>query len=344
MTPCPRSPLVLVVDDDAATAHLIRGILSGRGFHAVCAYDLAGAVTVIREKHPELILLDVSLPDGNGLDLCRKLKAEPATAQTPILFISANEALPDKIKGFEAGAVDYISKPFAGEEVIARVSTHLRLRQAYEALAELQAQRIQGLASAQETLMPSPAEFPEAKFHVSRKQVLNAGGDFYDVIPVGDQLFDYVVADASGHDLAASFWTAALKTLLGQYATPASSPQAILGHINSALVRILPAGVFFTLIYARLNRRTGNLQLINAGHPPAILVQHDESDARVMHQEGDLLGAFGDPTFGLRELELKRGDRFFLFSDGLIETGGNRDRGLSCAQAACSARRQGSLA
>ena len=192
--------------------------------------------------------------------------------------------------------------------------------------------------------MPSPTEFPEANFQVSRKQVLNAGGDFYDVIPVGEHLFDYVVADASGHDLAASFWTAALKTLLGEYATPASSPQAVLECINTALGRILPAGVFFTLIYARLNRQTGKLQLINAGHPPAILVQHGENDVQVMRQEGDVLGPFGNPVFELREVALRRGERFFLFSDGLIEAGGNRESGLACAQAACGAHRENSLA
>src|ERR1035437_7556635 len=137
-----RAPLVLVVDDDVATTLLIQGTLSSRGFQVVCAFDVAGATTVIEERHPDLILLDVNLPDGNGLDLCRKLKAEPGTAQTPVLFISANEELPAKIKGFNAGAADYISKPFAGEEVVARVSTHLRLKQAYEALAEFHAARI----------------------------------------------------------------------------------------------------------------------------------------------------------------------------------------------------------
>ena len=106
---------------------------------------------------------------------------------------------------------DYITKPIVGAEEIARVRTHLRLRQAYEMLAELQAERVQQLASAQRNLMPRPKDFPEARFQVSLRQALAAGGDFYDVIPAGQDSVDYLVADASGHDLAASLWTASLK-------------------------------------------------------------------------------------------------------------------------------------
>ena len=158
--------------------------------------------------------------------------------------------------------MDYIPKPLAGEEVIARVSTHLRLKQAYESLAELQAERIRRLASAQVTMMPQPSSLPEARFSVSLQQVSQAGGDFYDVIPVGGRVVDYLVADASGHDLAASFWTASLKTLLNEYATPINPPRDVLCSINSAMCRILPSGVYFTVLCARLNRQTNRLTLV----------------------------------------------------------------------------------
>ena len=138
--------------------------------------------------------------------------------------------------------------------MIARVRTHIRLKRAYESLAELQAQRIQKLAAAQEAFMPRPEDIPEARFRVAFTQVLKAGGDFYDVIPVSGEVIDYVVADASGHDLGASFWTAALKTLLSEYCNAVNSPREVLHLVNSALLRILPQGVFFTMIYARLNR------------------------------------------------------------------------------------------
>jgi phosphoserine phosphatase RsbU/P len=100
--------------------------------------------------------------------------------------------------------VDYITKPFAGAEILARVRTHLRLRAAHEALAELEADRVQRLVSSQQSLMPLPEDVPEARFEICIRQALKAGGDFYDVIPSGNRIVDHVVTDASGHDLGVS--------------------------------------------------------------------------------------------------------------------------------------------
>ncbi len=325
----------MVVDDDRITNGILCRMLSRGGFLSAGVFDVASALETFRAQAPELVLLDVNLPDGNGFDLCRTLLMRPGVVPTPVLFISADNDTQTKVRGFEAGGVDFITKPLANAEVLARVCTHLRLRQAHERLVELQASQIRGLAGAQEAVMPSPEDFPAAKFDVSIDQVLLAGGDFYDVIPVGNQVFDYIVADASGHDLAASFWTAALKTLLTEYATPASTPRDILRAVNSALCRILPEGTFFTLIYARLNRQTGRLSLVNAGHPPAVLLRRSNSEFTVVHGEADVAGAFTDALFSSSEFTLGAGDRFYLYSDGLIEPLGSRDPALSRLGEAC---------
>jgi len=337
MTSICRPPLVLVVDDDITTNLMIQSVLARSGFHTLSAGDAAGALQAVREQHPDLILLDVNLPDGSGVDVCRQLQMERESVQTPVLFISADEDIATKVQGFEAGGVDYITKPVEAAEVIARVSTHLRLCQAYERLAELQAERIQRLASAQVARMPQPDDLSGARFQVSLKQVLTAGGDFYDVIPIGQHIMDYIVADASGHDLAASYWTASLKTLLTEYANPAMSPRDVMRTLNNALHRILPEGVFFTIIYARLNRQLGRLQLVNAGHPPACLVMGQDKDVVVAWQEGDVVGPFPDAAFDAIELNIAPGDRMYLFSDGLIELGPNRSEGIQRLVTACQA-------
>jgi sigma-B regulation protein RsbU (phosphoserine phosphatase) len=322
---------------------LLQSVLTRAGFEVSSATSGAEAVTGFNRVRPDLVLLDVHLPDQNGLEICRILRDGPGAAQTPILFISSNDEVSWKVKGFQAGGVDYIPKPIAAEEVVARVTTHLRLKQAYEKLAELQAERIQRLAGAQQTIMPSPLDLPEAGFQVCLHQVGQAGGDFYDVLPVGNRLVDYIVADASGHDLAASFWTAALKTLLGEYATAANPPDTILRSINSALHRILPSGVFFTLAYLRLNRQTGRAVIANAGHPPGILVPGGQGPPSILRSEGDVVGPFPDATFASQELKLKPKDRVLLFSDGLIESTGLGEQGLSRVIDACERHRQAPL-
>lgn len=334
MTPSRHLPLILVVDDDVTTNRVIQAMLARAGFRTAGAVDVAGAYAGIREQRPDLVLLDVGLPDGSGYDVCRSLQTATGTGP-PVIFISANEQVTAKVLGFEAGGVDYITKPLERAEIIARVSTHLRLKQAYERIAELQAEQIQRLAGAQEGAMPTPQDHPTAGFQTALDQVLKAGGDFYDVIPVGDQIFDYLVADASGHDLSVSFWTAALKTLVAEYASLASAPREIVQAINGSLCRILPEGMFFTLLYARLNRRSGRLSLVSAGHPPALVLHQGQPEPTVVWQEGDVAGAFADACFAVTEVRVSPGDRFFLYSDGLIELNGSRESGLRQLAKAC---------
>jgi sigma-B regulation protein RsbU (phosphoserine phosphatase) len=337
------SPLVLIVEDDRTTSMTLQGILAGAGFRTLIAGDQLAAWAGIREQGPDLMLLDVNLPDGSGFDLCQKLQTDPVLMQMPVLFISANNDLGSKVRGFEVGGVDYISKPLAGAEVLARVSTHLRLKRAREQLVELQAENLERLAAAQKASMPLPKDLPEAKFMVALKQKLVAGGDFYDVIPSGEQSVDYLVADASGHDLGASYWTAALKVMVAEYANPLNTPSEVLRALNGALGRILPSGAFFTIIYARLNRRTRRLTLVNAGHPPAIITFADGREPQVVQQEGDVVGSFHDAVFGVAELTLRPGDRLFLYSDGLVETDGPASAGVKRLAEACKARSEMSL-
>lgn len=330
-----RTPLILVADDDPSITCMLEGVLESAGFCTASASTAAEAMAKFQGVNPDLVLLDVQLPDGNGFDVCRQIHAAAGAASTPILFISAGDNPTIKVKGFEAGGVDYITKPLYGAEILARVSTHLRLKHAYERLAELQTEQIKRLVGAQEAIMPNPQDYPEARFCVGLDQVLQAGGDFYDVIPVGNSVMDFVVADGSGHDLAASFWTAALKTLLAEYASSASRPREIVHRLNQALCRVLPEGTYFTLIYARLNRQTGRLVLVNAGHPPAVVCHAEITRPAMVEQVGDVAGAFADASFDVAEISVKPGDRFFLYSDGLIELHGPRPVGQGKLLAAC---------
>jgi len=190
----------------------------------------------------------------------------------------------------------------------------------------------------------APSDLPDARFQITLQQILKAGGDFYDVIPVGPGVYDYVVADTAGHDLAASFWTAALKTLLAQYASAANSPIEILRSINNTLRRVLPEGVFFTVCYTRVNRKMNRLWIASAGHPPAFLFSRNEPEPAVFAQQADVLGAFEDAVFDAVEHKIRPGDRFFLCSDGLIELSADHESGFRQLTQACAAFRDIPLA
>jgi len=127
---------ILVVDDTPANLKLMTEILASRGYRVRAASSGRLALKTVAIELPDLILLDVKMPDMDGYEVCRRLKSEELSRMIPVIFISALTDTEDKIQGFQAGGVDYITKPFQAEEVHARVSTHLKLHFYQDALEE----------------------------------------------------------------------------------------------------------------------------------------------------------------------------------------------------------------
>lgn len=124
--------IVLVVDDIEENLQVLSDTLIRAGLKPLQARNGERALQVAAKARPELILLDVKMPGMDGFETIERLKAAPETADIPVIFISALSQVEDKVRGFRAGAVDYVSKPFQREEVTARVGTHVRLRRALE--------------------------------------------------------------------------------------------------------------------------------------------------------------------------------------------------------------------
>ena len=136
--PPPRQPCVLAVDDESTNLHLLRQILQDR-YRMTFAKDGPRALELARKEKPDLILLDVMMPDMTGYAVCQQLKADPATAAIPIIFITALTGPGDEVDAFEAGAVDFITKPLNPAVVKARLKLHLSLVR----MEELRATRLQ---------------------------------------------------------------------------------------------------------------------------------------------------------------------------------------------------------
>src|SRR5437773_7952410 len=125
----PRSS-VLIVDDITKNLQVVGTILRQAGYAVTPATSGAEALEGVREQLPDLILLDLMMPEMDGLEVCRRLKADSTTRQIPVIFLTASNEMEHLVKGFEVGAVDYVTKPFNAPELLARVRTHLELKQA----------------------------------------------------------------------------------------------------------------------------------------------------------------------------------------------------------------------
>ena len=119
---------ILIVDDTPDNLRLLVGMLTERGYKVRPAPSGARALATVQKELPDLILLDIMMPEMDGYEVCRQLKADERTRDVPVIFISALDEVFDKITAFSIGGVDYITKPFQLEEVLARVRTHLDLQ------------------------------------------------------------------------------------------------------------------------------------------------------------------------------------------------------------------------
>ena len=145
---------ILIVDDTPANLTVLSAILGKRGYRVRPAINGALALKAAQKAAPDLILLDVQMPGLDGYEVCRQLKGDTQTRAIPVIFISALDDVLDKVEAFQVGGVDYITKPFQIEEVLARVENQLALHQQREAIATLLGRNQQLLAFANHQLRP----------------------------------------------------------------------------------------------------------------------------------------------------------------------------------------------
>lgn len=136
------TPNILIVDDNPHNLEALAAILKGDGYKVRAALSGELALRAAQSQAPELVLLDVRMPGMDGYETCRRLKADPQLQDIPVIFISALTEVQEKLDAFRCGAVDYITKPFQAEEVLARVRTQMELAEARLTLAETNTQLV----------------------------------------------------------------------------------------------------------------------------------------------------------------------------------------------------------
>lgn len=130
-------PVILIVDDNPQNLQMLGSTLDEAGYEAAVAMSGKEALEFLKREKPELILLDIMMPEMDGYSACQRIKADIMTREIPIIFLTARTDTEDIVAGFDAGAVDYITKPFHTRELLARVKTHIQLKKAREEIKTL---------------------------------------------------------------------------------------------------------------------------------------------------------------------------------------------------------------
>ena len=316
MTPCFT---ILVADDNLVNRTQMAKTLSKEGYRIVTANSGQEAREKSEKEPPDLILLDIGMPGESGFDVIKHFKSNASTASIPVIFLTGHTDVDSKIEGFKLGAVDYITKPYNHLELSARVRLHLKLSIATNSLINSQAEKLRQLTEAQVSFLITPDQEPGAQFGVHYMALHEAGGDFYDVLHISDNIYGYFVADFSGHDISTGYLTSSVKGLLNQNCNQIYTPIDSMNIINGVLVEILPTEKYLTACYACLNRQKGVMDIVFSGHPPVCYVPKGGAP-RLVGVTGDPMGIFKNAIFGATTLTVSEGDRIYIYTDGLVES------------------------
>jgi sigma-B regulation protein RsbU (phosphoserine phosphatase) len=316
---------ILIVDDTPANLRLLSQRLVGDGHYVRPLPDGPLALAAAQAELPDLILLDIRMPDMDGYEVCKRLKAEVKTRDIPIIFISALDATQDKVKAFAAGGVDYVTKPFQAPEVLARVATHLALRALQKQLQEANETMARELALAgeiQASFLPAdlPA-IPGWRLSATLQPARQASGDFYDFVPLPNDLWGILVADVSDKGAGAALYMALSCTLLRTHAREyPGQPALVLRATNHRILQDCSANEFVTVFYGVLDPVTGMLVYASAGHcPPLHLRKQVDEQVHWLARTGVPLGIFGDKAWRQEMVQLDPGDLLVLYTDGITE-------------------------
>lgn len=334
---------ILVVDDTPANLQVLAGMLKERGYKVRPVPSGKLALMAARRDPPDLILLDINMPEMNGYEVCEQFKADDELRGIPVIFISALTEQLDKVKAFAIGGVDYITKPFQMEELHARVETHLKLRRLQIELEETNARLakincrmardLKAAAKIQETFLPrNVPRVAGADFAWVYRPCDELAGDGLNIIPLDDDNVAVYIVDVSGHGVASALLSVTLSRLLSPPSDPSSilirngdipdrfditPPAEVAAHLNRLFPFDEATEQFATMLYGIINVATGEFCYVSTGHPGPVHLPFG-ADPVILQSQGSPIG-LADAAYEERSVCLGRGDRLYLYSDGVPE-------------------------
>jgi sigma-B regulation protein RsbU (phosphoserine phosphatase) len=331
---------VLLVDDTPANLQVLGGMLKEQGCIVRPVPSGKLAIRFAEADPPDIILLDIMMPEMDGYEVCRRLKEIEGLKNIPIIFISALHETIDKVKAFSAGGVDYITKPFQFEEVQARVRTHLNIRQLQVKLENQNRQLSdlnQALRKSQNalelelayaanyvvSLIPPPIREGDVQTNWLYVPSTRLGGDALGYHWIDDTYFALYLLDVSGHGIGPALLSVSVLNTLRTQCLPDADfrcPEQVLAALNTRFRRKDQYGLFFTIWYAVFNRNDRMLRYASGGHPPALLIDpsHQETDL-VIEGQGMPVGLFPEAKYDTSAVRVPPASRVYVFSDGCYE-------------------------
>jgi len=341
---------VLVVDDSRAQRHMVSMQLRRWGYQVSECETAIAALDLCRSGDFDIIISDWMMPGMTGLEFCRAFRALPREAYGYFVLLTSKSETTEIADGLEAGADDFLTKPVASSELRARlragermlamhaellaknkviVSTLVELQKIYDSLDRdlIEARKLQ-----QTLIRDRVRDYGWARVSLLLRNSGRVGGDLVGSFRVDEDRVVVYSIDVSGHGVASAMMTARLAGFLTgsspeqnlAFQTGAEGehvflpPAAVVDRFNRLMLEEIQAEQYFTMVFAVIDRRTGRLDLVQAGHPHPLLLR---SDGRVQRlgQGGLPVGLIAEARFDPISVQISPGDRLVLCSDGFTE-------------------------
>lgn len=316
---------ILIVDDTPANLRLLSQMLADHGYDVRAVTSGPRAIESVAESPPNLILLDIKMPDMDGYEIALELKRDDRFADIPIIFISALDALEDKVQAFHVGGVDYITKPFQLEEVLARTETHLALRRYQRQLEEANKRFERELVLAgkmQASFLPSELPtIPGWRISARLRPARETSGDFFDVFRLTDGRYGVLIGDVVDKGSGAAMFMVYSWSLMRTYADEyPHRPASVFEWVNRRINQDTASSHFVTAFYGVLDPDAGRLIFCNAGQCPGIHVHPGSpEDLDLIYRTGPPLGVVDDQKWEQNTLDFSDRDLLILYTDGVTE-------------------------
>jgi sigma-B regulation protein RsbU (phosphoserine phosphatase) len=319
---------VLIVDDVKTNVDILVQALRDE-YKLSVALDGNAALRSVEKSPPDLVLLDIVMPDLDGYEVCRRLRASEPTREVPVMFLSALEDVSDKTRGFEVGGNDYLTKPFEVLEVKARVRSLLKAKLYADAVREAMARDLRIAREIQMGILPADLGAATRGTGLEVRALIEpareVGGDLYEVLRVSDDRVVVALGDVSGKGIPAALFMAVAVTILRTLARQSGEPDEILMRLNDELAEQNPRGMFVTMQCLLFDLKERRVSGAGAGHHQLAVLSPGQPPRLAFASTGRPAGLLASNPVEQESLPLEPGQTFVLFSDGVSEAMNNAE-------------------
>jgi len=321
---------ILIVDDNRANRKLLESYFSTASYNVIEADDGELAVDRYREHQPDIVLMDIMMPNMDGYEAAKQIKAHAGQVYVPVIYVTALKPEVALTEAIEAGGDDFVSKPINFEILKAKLEAHLRIREASKKMLDMNTQLQQHNRHMQQendlvehifnnALSKSYLDESFIRYHISSVSAFN--GDILLAEKREDGSTCVLMGDFTGHGLCAAVGSLPVIKVFFTMVKKGLPLNQIIAEINTTIKMLLPANIFLCATLIELNYQKQQIELWSGGLPPIIVYNQTSKACRKIKSQHMPLGILSDNDFSdeISVFVMNRNEKMYLYTDGITE-------------------------